>query len=162
MRIVPLEEHPEHIPTLARWHLAEWGHYSADRTQASTEARLRRHVESDGIPLTMVALEDGEPVGSAALVWNDMKTRPEIRPWLADVVVDPARRRRGVGSALVRRLVDRARELGVETLYLYTPDQDRLYASLGWQTLERLEYRDEEVVLMRMDLASAEGARSEA
>lgn len=155
MEIVPLEEHPEAIPTLARWHLAEWGHYSASRTQASTEERLRRHLASDGIPLTMVALEGGEPVGSAALVWNDMKTRPEIRPWLADVVVDPAWRRRGIGSKLVRRLVKRARQLGVDTLYLYTPDQDRLYARLGWKTIERLEYRNEEVVLMKIKLGAS-------
>jgi N-acetylglutamate synthase-like GNAT family acetyltransferase len=150
MEIAPLDEHPEHIPTLARWHLAEWGHHSTGRTQESTEERLRRHAASDAIPLTMVALEAGEPVGSAALVWNDMKTRPKIRPWLADVVVDPAWRRRGIGSKLVRRLVEKARELGVETLYLYTPDQDRLYTSLGWETVERLEYRDEEVVLMKI------------
>jgi predicted N-acetyltransferase YhbS len=153
MEIVPLADHPEHIPRLARWHLAEWGHHGS-RTQASAEERLHRHVASRGIPLTMVALEDGEPVGSAALVWNDMKTRPEIRPWLADVVVAPAWRRRGIGSKLVRRLVERARELGVETLYLYTPDQDQLYARLGWETVERLDYRDEQVVLMKIELAS--------
>jgi predicted N-acetyltransferase YhbS len=154
MEIVPLADHPEHIPRLARWHLAEWGRYGSGRTQASTEERLHRHVASGGIPLTMVAVEDGEPVGSAALVWNDMKTRPEIRPWLADVVVAPAWRRRGIGSKLVRRLVERARELGVETLYLYTPDQDQLYERLGWETVERLDYRDEEVVLMKIGLAS--------
>ena len=153
MEIVPL--HPDAIPTVARWHVAEWGHYSASRTLESTEERLQRHAASDAIPITMVALEDGAPVGSAALVWNDMKTRPKIRPWLADVVVDPAWRRRGIGSKLVRRLVARARELGVETLYLYTPDQDRLYASLGWELVERLEYRDEEVVLMKIDPARA-------
>jgi N-acetylglutamate synthase-like GNAT family acetyltransferase len=69
-------------------------------------------------------------------------------------VVAPAWRRRGIGSKLVRRLVERARELGVETLYLYTPDQDQLYERLGWETVERLDYRDEEVVLMKIGLAS--------
>lgn len=152
MEIVPLAEHPEAIPDLARWHLAEWGHYSASRTRESTEARLRRHLASDGIPLTMVALEGGEPVGSAALVWNDLKTRPELSPWLADVVVDPAWRRRGIGSKLVARLAEEARERGVETLYLYTPDQERLYARLGWELMGRVEYREEEVAVMRLHL----------
>ncbi len=123
MEIVPLADHPAAIPTVARWHVAEWGHYSASRTVKSTEERLRRHTASDAIPITMIALEGGAAVGSAALVWNDMKTRPEIHPWLADVVVDPAWRRRGIGSKLVRRLVEKARELEVGTLYLYTPDQ---------------------------------------
>jgi GNAT superfamily N-acetyltransferase len=189
MEIAPLAEHPEHIPTLARWHLAEWGHYSTGRTQESTEERLRRHAASDAIPTTMVALEDGKPVGSAALVWNDMKTRPQIRPWLADVVVDPAWRRRGIGSKLVRRLVEKARRGVPRRRGRADEDQShatrgrqapasaegarseptasvavvragyarrrphKWHASLGWETVERVEYRDEEVVLMKINPA---------
>jgi predicted N-acetyltransferase YhbS len=145
-----LADRPEAIPTLARWHLAEWGRYSPRRTLETAQARLRGHLSRDAVPLTMLALEGDRPLGSAALVCQDMRTRPDLTPWLADVVVDPALRGRGIGSALVRRLVAKAAELGVERLYLYTPDQERLYARLGFQVLERVEYRGEEVVIMQI------------
>jgi predicted N-acetyltransferase YhbS len=149
VHIEPIADHPELIPALARWHLAEWGHKSPARTQATAERRLRGHLRTDGIPLTLVALEDGRPLGSAALVCQDMRTRPELTPWLADVVVDPGLRRRGIGSLLVRSTLAKARELGVARLYLYTPDQERLYARFGFEVLERTEYRGESVVIMR-------------
>jgi predicted N-acetyltransferase YhbS len=101
----------------------------------------------------MVALAGGVLVGSAALVCQDMKdARPELSPWLADVFVDPARRRRGVASALVVALVEKARALGVERLHLYTPDQEELYARFGFVVRERIEYRGERVALMALDL----------
>jgi N-acetylglutamate synthase-like GNAT family acetyltransferase len=50
-------------------------------------------------------------------------------------------RRRGIASALCEVVVDKARGLGFERLYLFTPDQQALYARLGWSTVERVEWR---------------------
>ena len=148
MRIEPLADHPHLIPTLARWHLAEWGHKSPARSLETAEARLHGHLRRDAIPLTLVALEEGRALGSAALICQDMRTRPELTPWLADVVVDPGLRGRGIGSELVRFALAKARELGVARLYLFTPDRERLYARLGFAVLERTDYRGEAVVIM--------------
>jgi predicted N-acetyltransferase YhbS len=153
VRIEPLADHPDTIPTIARWHFDQWGRKSPTRSRTSAAERLRGHLRRDATPLTMVALAGGEVVGSAALVCQDMKdARPELSPWLADVFVDPARRRRGVASALVAALVAKARALGVETLHLYTPDQEHLYARLGFVVRERMDYRGERVALMALDL----------
>ena len=70
-------------------------------------------------------------VGSASLIAQDMDTRPELSPWLASVYVAAEHRRQGIGSALVRRVAQEAAALGVETLYLFTPDQEHFYARLG-------------------------------
>jgi hypothetical protein len=43
----------------------------------------------------------------------------------------------------------------VETLHLYTPDQERLYARFGFAVRERLDYRGERVALMSLDLRGA-------
>jgi N-acetylglutamate synthase-like GNAT family acetyltransferase len=58
-----------------------------------------------------------------------MDTRLDLAPWLASVLVAPAYRRRGVGSALAERVVEEARALAVETLYLYTYDKSFLFPS---------------------------------
>lgn len=42
----------------------------------------------------------------------------------------------------------RAAELGVERIYLFTPDQMLFYARLGWSALEVVEYRGETVTIM--------------
>jgi len=153
VRIEPLADHEDAIPTIARWHYEQWGRKSPTRSVESAAARLRGHLRRDATPLTLVALAGGVLVGSAALICQDMKdARPELSPWLADVFVDPARRRRGVASALVAALVERARALGVETLHLYTPDQEELYARFGFAVRERIDYRGERVAVMGLDL----------
>ncbi len=158
VRVEPLADHPEAIPTIARWHFDQWGRKSPTRSVESAAARLRGHLRRDATPLTMVALAGGDVVGSAALICQDMKdARPELTPWLADVFVDPPRRRRGVASVLVAALVAKARALGVETLHLYTPDQESLYARFGFVVRERLDYRGERVALMSLDLKIGDG-----
>lgn len=153
VRIEPLADHEDAIPTIARWHYEQWGRKSPTRSVESAAARLRGHLRRDATPLTLVALAGDVLVGSAALICQDMKdARPELSPWLADVFVDPARRRRGVASALVAALVEKARALGVETLHLYTPDQEKLYARFGFVVRERIDYRGERVAVMGLAL----------
>ncbi len=99
------------------------------------------------------AIEDGTVLGSASLVAHDMDTRMDLSPWLASVLVAPEHRRRGVGTALIHRVVDEARTLGFRTLYLFTPDKEALYTKLGWQFLERTEYLAQTVVIMSLAIA---------
>jgi N-acetylglutamate synthase-like GNAT family acetyltransferase len=153
MRLDYLADRPEALPMLARWHHAEWGRYSADRTVETMGERLRGHLNRDQIPLCVVAHEEGIPVGTAGLVEFDMETRRDLTPWLADVVVDPERRNAGIGTRVVEFIVARARDLGVKRLYLFTPDRESFYARMGWSVLERTEYRGEQVVIMQIDLA---------
>ena len=78
-----------------------------------------------------------------------MDTRPDLYPWLASVFVPAAHRQRGIGSALVRRAMEEAHSIGVPSLYLFTPDRERLYARIGWSVIERTVYRDLSVVVMQ-------------
>ena len=57
-----------------------------------------------------------------------------------------------MGGALVRAAEDAARAAGHMRLHLYTPDQERLYAGLGWRTIERCAYEGEEVAVMLREL----------
>jgi N-acetylglutamate synthase-like GNAT family acetyltransferase len=72
----------------------------------------------------------------------------ELSPWLAGVFVRPERRRRGIGAALVRRIMDEATLLQVSKLYLYTVDSTAFYTNLGWSWLEHTAYRGKEVSIM--------------
>jgi GNAT superfamily N-acetyltransferase len=151
MEIEYLADHRLFAATLAQWHYDEWGqrfreHDSVElRTEGLLAAANRRVV-----PTVFVALEQGELLGSAMLAVSDMETRRDLSPWLADVFVKPSARRRGIASALTRRVVHEAAELKIPRLYLFTtgPMREGLYARLGWVVEGRPEYQGVERVLM--------------
>ena len=148
MKIEYLADHPEFLPTLAHWQHEEWGHLRPGDSVEGRLARLQSYSQRHGIPLTVVAHENRELLGSASLVRNDMATRPELTPWLAGVFVAPEHRRRGVGAELVRRVIAEAAEQKVPILYLYTVHSETFYANLGWSLQERTAYGDQNVVIM--------------
>lgn len=158
--IVYLGDCPEHIPLLAAWHHAQWSYLSPSTTVAQRIARLSENTGKMCVPTTFVALQDGKPAGSASLVNLDMSTRQQLSPWLAAVYVSPEQRRHGIGAALVNRVVEEARALGIPRLYLYTPDKQRFYSRLGWHEIETLDYRGYRMTVMQIDLSSVNGEES--
>jgi len=139
---------PQHLPQVAAWIFDEWGHLTQGLTLDKVETHLQNHLNRDAIPLTVVANQDQLPVGTASLMLNDLSNRPELSPWLASVYVTPEYRKQGVGSQLVSAVEKIGHRLGVQKLYLFTPDQERFYARLGWSVLDHTEYRGEQVVIM--------------
>ena len=142
MELGYLADHQAFIPTLVHWHHAQWSYLRPGDTIEGRTARMQTHLGKRQIPTTFVAYETTEDgaevvVGSASLYVHDLDTRPDLSPWLASVYVAEEHRRQGIGSALVRRAVQEAAELGVERLYLFTPDQEQLYKRLGWFVVER-------------------------
>ena len=148
MTIEYLADHPETLDTLVQWLHREWGNVRGGETLEQRRKRFAGSLNRDRIPLTVVALEAGELLGSASLIAHDMETRMELTPWLASVFVAEEYRRRGVGAELVRRIMAEAGKLKVPLLYLYTVHSERLYASLGWTVAERTQYLEHPVVIM--------------
>lgn len=148
MEIYNLCEKPEHIETLCRWHHEQWLAMNPGRSYEARLADMRLQLAGQAVPATWLALIDGHPVGSASILADDMPERPELTPWLASVYTHPDYRQRGIGRALVRRVMDHARDAGFASLYLYSPDKAHFYAQLGWQLMETLPYHGETVTLM--------------
>jgi ribosomal protein S18 acetylase RimI-like enzyme len=87
--------------------------------------------------------ETGEIVGSLTLALFRIPTG--LRAWIEDVVVDEAARGRGVGEALNRFALDRARAAGATTVDLTSrPSREaanRLYQRLGFVARDTNVYR---------------------
>jgi N-acetylglutamate synthase-like GNAT family acetyltransferase len=148
MTIEYLADHLDALPPLAQWQHDEWGHLRPGDTLEKREARLQRYCNRDRIPLSVVALDDGEVLGSASLILHDMETRMELTPWLAAVFVGEPYRQRGIGAELVRRIMTEAGKLDVRLLYLYTVHSEKFYAALGWVLHEHTSYREQKVAIM--------------
>lgn len=151
-----LADHVEHVPLVAQWLHAQFGHLSTARTLEERAARLRRSLNRQAIPTTFVALAGTTPLGTAALVASDLPPCPDLTPWLASVYVDPPYRTQGVGRALAQRVAQEATALGHSRLWLYTSnDRLRFYGLMGWRAVEQLQYGGDLMTVMALDLPTA-------
>jgi GNAT superfamily N-acetyltransferase len=151
MNIVNLASAPEHIPTIAAWHHAEWGYLNPGGALESRIERMQRYLKGASVPAMYIGVDGEHLLGTAALVESDMDSHPELSPWLASVYVNPDYRKRGVGAALVKHLVSQAKINGFSRLYLFTPDQSKFYQGLGWEFIAQESYRGSEVTLMKIE-----------
>ncbi len=101
---------------------------SAGRLQAMAASEttfifLARHPDSDG-PI----------VGTATL--GLFETPTGVHAWIEDVVVDASARRLGIGRALTRACVDKARALGLNEVHLTSRPAraaaNQLYQEMGF------------------------------
>lgn len=136
--ICHLYEAPDHIPLVARWiHEAFW--FGQDGFEPEFfEARLGEAKDPDRIPLSLLALDDGEPAGTVNLIVNDDPERPHLTPWLAALYVDPAYRGRGHAVSLTRSLLEEAARLGCDKVYLTTHIPD-FYKRFGAEVLKEVD-----------------------
>jgi predicted N-acetyltransferase YhbS len=156
MQLDYLADHPEFVPVLAAWHHAEWDRYYDAWAIEQVAAELRSHTGRCQVPTTVVAFEDGRPLGSASLVADDdLEGWEHLSPWLASVFVVPDRRGQGIGRRLVERVVVEATRLGFPAVYLWTPGQRAYYERLDWECVETVRRPLAEVTVMRRALGSS-------
>ena len=130
VEITHLFECPEHLEAVATLIHEEWWTDKPGHSVATMKTRLAQANDIDAIPLSLVALRDGRPVGTVNLVENDNEERPDLTPWLAALLVVPECRGMGFGTRLVRALLVEAARLGIPRVYLGTDITD-YYARLG-------------------------------
>ena len=83
-------------------------------------SRLRAVVEQPGAVL--LAEEWGPPSGVIAVHWNDVLTSDQKVGWVSLLIVDPERRRSGVGRLLLKAASQAARSAGCGELLLQAPE----------------------------------------
>jgi GNAT superfamily N-acetyltransferase len=143
-----LADYPQYLPVVAEWVYTEWGHHNPALTLQDYDTAFRKHLVRSSIPLTMVALWDGLPAGTASIFIEDMDIHPELTPWLAAVYVSADYRNKGIGSKLVGAIEEIAGKMRIARLYLWTPDKEHFYSHLGWSVLERPVHFNQPVALM--------------
>lgn len=108
-----------------------------------TRDQLEAIARSDASVLFVARGDRGDIVGSLTLALFRIPTG--IRAWIEDVVVDDDARGQGVGEALNRAALDRARAEGARTVDLTSrPSRgaaNRLYQKLGFEPRETNVYR---------------------
>lgn len=111
---------------------------------APTRAQIKEMVDSPAV-IVLMARDEGKLVGSLSLVVFRIPTG--VRAWIEDVVVDQSQRGKGLGEALTRAALDRAKAEGAKTVDLTSrPSREaanRLYQRVGFQLRQTNLYRYE-------------------
>jgi predicted N-acetyltransferase YhbS len=149
-----LKNHPDTIPRLVQiWHQTLGSIWSPDVPLVRVEQNYQNHLHESDLPLTFVAFQDNKPVGMCSLREND-GIRPDLKPWLGSLVVDPDYQKRGIARQLMQAIKQKALDLGFETLFLFAfdPTIPDYYARLGWQKIGMDVFRGHSVTVMQTDL----------
>lgn len=149
MLISPLADIPEAIPTIAKWFYDEWYTFDArsiDQITAQLSENLNRH----SIPITFVAHQYHEILGTVSIDISDLPEFDSYSPWLASLYVHEPHRSKGVASALVSHLKHFALSGGCTSLYLWTPASTSLYERFGWVEISRDTYRNKPITIMML------------
>lgn len=155
MKFVFLADKKEAIDELAQWYFDEWGDYVDNASVESFTAELNNYLNKNAVPLIILALEDDQVIAAAQLKFREMTIYPDKEHWLGGVYVAENYRGVKVASALVKQVESIASTLGVTKLHLQTENlTGGLYARLGWQPIETVNYRGVDVVVMHKELCN--------
>lgn len=149
MRIEYLSENMAFRETIALWFMQEWGERYPERT-LEIWSETQTYPNKSKLPLTLVAIENNEVVGTVCLRTDGMTTHQEWKAWLSYLVVPKEHRGRGIAKALIKKSEEIAQELGINELHLFTRLEDpKLYANLEWEMAGRENYRGGMVSVMQ-------------
>jgi len=153
MKLEFLSENPKAIPVLARWYFDEWGHIGKGRTLEDFTQGLHSYLNTDKIPLIVLAVEGTEILAAAQLKYREMDRYPEKEHWLGGVYVCRKHRGRNIAGKVINRVISVAEKLGVDKLYLQTENlSGGLYSRLGWQPLECVNNLGIDVLVMERQI----------
>ena len=144
---------PESIAALARLFKAEWEPWYGAEGPGDAEADLLEAVDRVQLPLRLVALgSDGAVLGSIALRKEGLTEPAE----LGGLVVAPEHRRQGIGEALVMRMLEVARKLGIGRIPTSTEVEWSLIERMGWEPIGSMETLRGTVPTLALDLDGGE------
>lgn len=148
-----LAENEDLIQPLALLNQQVFGHIRPDQTLAYYINRYQSRLNTQKIPLTIVAKSpEGQLMGAASLVEHDMTTNTDYSPWLSGVMVNEVYRKKKIGRQLVQTIEDYTSQLGYKWLYLFTFDREHFYRYMGYERLKTDFYLNMTVVLMGKQL----------
>ena len=155
--VVNIADAPQHWQRAAELSVTEWKEiFTEDSVQTYIDLYGQTGTYAGRFVETYVAISaQDELIGMATLVDDDeLPNAPEPGPWLAAVLTVPTSRARGVASAVVQRIVQRAHELRLPAIYLYTSDQQQWYAKKGWIPARETELNGIAHTVMRLPLGN--------
>ncbi|MCL1125359.1 GNAT family N-acetyltransferase [Shewanella surugensis] len=150
MELHLLADKAEYIPKIAKWYSDEWGDIGESRSTKALELKLTDYLNRNKLPMIVLAMEKDKLLGAAQLKFHEMSIYPDKEHWLGGVYIDKPYRGQGIAKQLIDKVIALAKHYQVSHLYLQTEDHSGgLYAQSGWQSIERVNYKNVDVLVMK-------------
>jgi GNAT superfamily N-acetyltransferase len=130
-----LANHKQYVDAVARFWCLEWGSEKSEQGIEKTKNRILSRLNTDKIPLILIAFTGDKCIGTVAIVEDDLEKRPDLTPWIASVYIEENHRGHGIAKLLVETAMRKAKALGLKNIYLHTETAHGLYDKMGWQRL---------------------------
>ncbi len=136
------------IESIATWYLEEWN------IPIEKSVEKLNNICGDPLQIHLIMTMDTEIIGTGG-IHNHVSLidrKPDLhiyKKWLALVYTKPEYRRKGLGAKLCVELTLQAKSIGINDLYLFTHTAESLYRRLGWEEIERINFNERDIVLMK-------------
>lgn len=149
MEIMKLKEAPQYTDTVIEWLNSEFG---TSNSRKFYEGIITHSLNEDKLPLTFLAVEEGELLGTVGLWRGDLLSRQDLYPWFSGLVVNKNYRNKGIGKKLQDYVLAYCKEKGYQEIYLYTDLVD-YYEKNGWIIYNKgYEYTGNEISIYKFTL----------
>ena len=151
--IEPLANHTHHIHEMSAAFHREWSHLVPGKSVEWVEESFRSRVNSERLPMAFVAVNKvGDWLGTVSIKVEDLDLPDALSPWLSSLFVREPYRNRGIGKALVEKVLEACQNLGLPAVYLYTDSKEQFYLDLGWTLLQRQILHFSEISILKYQL----------
>lgn len=140
LKIYPLSEKKSLYPILAYWSYNNWYlHRNIPFSLVMHEYKKRADFYT--LPCSFIAFWNELPVGMISIKETDMLRRQDLSPWLSALYVSPDYREKGVGSELIRTVLNYCYSKGFKRIYLFIDSRfmsslEKFYGTRGWIFLD--------------------------
>lgn len=149
MELVLLSDHPSVIDQVANWYFQQWGVSHPRTSLVKIKQTLAQFALTSAPPILLLARDKYDFVGAAQLKSHEMAAFPDYEYWLSGVYVDSAYRNTQVMSLLIEGILEKARDLGIDKIYLKTEKLDGgHYRALGFRPLKTLSENGRNILIM--------------
>lgn len=152
MKFDILANNPDLIQRIAELKFSEFSYLVPGKTLDDFVRGLWEHCNDKTFPITYVALEGKDFLGTFSLRKCDLNSHSYLSPWIGSVLVPTEKRNQGIGALLVKEAENIAIEMGQDFLYLFTPNKESWYAKLGWVIIEQSFLNNISITIMHKSL----------
>lgn len=144
-----LKNYPEHINTIIHWLYKEFG---LESSKEFFNDIINHSLIEGRLPITFLAMEDNEVVGTVGIWRGDLLSRQDLFPWFSALYVREDYRSKGIGVKLQKYALNYCKLQGYKEIYLYT-DIKNYYERSGWEFLcSGFEYSGNKMSIYKFNL----------